>query len=158
MASASPATLRSNPASGLGAAWLGLCASVAVHVCDEAVTGFLSIYNPTVLEARRHWPWFPMPTFTFRVWLVGLIVGVIAAALLTPLVQNNGRGSRALAWIFAVLMILNALGHIAGTITGHTFADIPVPRPAPGFYSSPLLLAASAWLMVSLRRTRSSIG
>jgi hypothetical protein len=138
----------------LAGPWFALCAAVAVHVCDEALTGFLSVYNPTVLEARRHWPWFPMPTFTFRTWLGGLIGAVIAAALLTPPARENRRWFRVLAWIVAVLMMLNGLGHISGTILGHTFADIRFARPMPGFYSSPLLLAASAWLMVRLRESR----
>jgi hypothetical protein len=30
---------------------------------------------------------------------------------------------------------------------------VTFPRPAPGFYSSPFLFAASVWLMVRLRRT-----
>ncbi|HEU5453829.1 MAG TPA: hypothetical protein VFU76_17655 [Terriglobales bacterium] len=131
---------------------------MAVHVCDEALTGFLSVYNPTVLEAHRRWPWFPMPTFTFGAWLAGLIVVVIVAALLTPFARANRRGFRVVAWIAAVLMFGNGLAHIAATIAGRTFADIPVSRPAPGFDSAFLLLAASGWLMVSLRRTRSSIG
>src|SRR5262245_55745948 len=56
-----------------GLAWLGLCAAFALHVTDEALTGFLSVYNPTVLAIRETFPNFPMPIFTFRVWLVGLI-------------------------------------------------------------------------------------
>lgn len=154
MASASPAPLRRNSASGLAAPWLALCAALAVHVCDEALSGFLAVYNPTVVEAHRRWPWFPMPTFTFRVWLFGLIAAVIVAALLTPLARRNGRGFRVVAWIAALIMFGNGLAHIAATIAGQTFADIAIARPAPGFDSSPLLLATSAWLMVRLRRTR----
>ena len=154
MASVTPAPLRTTVRPGFAAPWFALCAAVAVHVCDEALTGFLAVYNPTVQEAHRLWPWFPMPTFTFRVWLAGLIGAVIAAALLTPLAHRNRTWFRVIAWILAVLMMLNGLGHISGTILGHTFADIRFPRPMPGFYSSPLLLASSAWLMVRLRQTR----
>jgi hypothetical protein len=31
---------------GFGNAWLVLCAALAIHVADEALTGFLSAYNP----------------------------------------------------------------------------------------------------------------
>jgi hypothetical protein len=31
---------------------------------------------------------------------------------------------------------------------------VPLPRPAPGFYSSPLLLIAGIYLLLQLRRTR----
>lgn len=133
--------------------WFALCAAVALHVCDEALTGFLSVYNPTVMEAHRRWSWFPMPTFTFSSWLGGLIIGVALAMLLTPLAAANRRGFRVVAWIFALLMFLNGLGHIAGTLAGQTFPDIHFARPMPGFYTSPLLLAASVWLMVRLRQT-----
>jgi hypothetical protein len=30
------------------AAWVGLCAALALHVTDEALTGFLDVYNPAV--------------------------------------------------------------------------------------------------------------
>ncbi|MFZ0197799.1 MAG: hypothetical protein WB523_23980 [Candidatus Sulfotelmatobacter sp.] len=62
-------------------------------------------------------------------------------------------GLRSLAWPYALIMLLNALGHTIGTILGHTVASVTFPRPAPGFYSSPLLFAASVWLMLRLRRT-----
>ena len=152
----SPAPLRGTPESGFARPWLALCVALAVHVCDEALTGFLAVYNPTVLEAHRRWPWFPMPTFTFGMWLGGLIVVVIVAALLTPLAKANRRGFRILAWIAAVLMFGNGLAHIAATIAGQTFADIPVARPAPGFDSAFLLLASSVWLMIRLHRTRAA--
>jgi hypothetical protein len=43
----------------LGIAWVLLCLTLALHVTDEALTGFLNIYNPTVLALRaklRYWP------------------------------------------------------------------------------------------------------
>ncbi len=95
-----------------------------------------------------------MPTFTFREWLAGLIVFVCIIFLLAPLFFRRGRPIRPLAWIFAVLMIGNGLGHTLGTIAGHTVASVTFPRPMPGFWSSPLLIAAALWLIVELRRTR----
>jgi len=63
------------------------------------------------------------------------------------------QGLRPVAWCFAVLMFFNGLGHTLFSILGHTVAFVTFPRPAPGFYSSPFLLAASLALMVRLRRT-----
>jgi hypothetical protein len=60
---------------------------------------------------------------------------------------------RPLAWFYAVIHVLNAMGHTLGTILGHTVASVTFSRPAPGFYSSPLLFIASIWLMVRLRQT-----
>ncbi len=51
-------------------------------------------------------------------------------------------------------MVGNGVGHIAGTIVGHTVPGVTFARPAPGFYSSPLLIAAAVWVMVELRRSR----
>ena len=62
---------------------------------------------------------------------------------------------RPLAWFYAVIHLLNAMGQTLGTILGHTVASETFPRPAPGFYSSPLLFIASIWLRVRLRQTAS---
>ena len=39
----------------LGIAWVLVCLALAAHVTDEAFTGFLSVYNPTVLALRQSW-------------------------------------------------------------------------------------------------------
>ena len=62
---------------------LGL--ALSVHVADEALTDFLSVYNPAVEALRERLPWFPLPTFTFEGWLTGLIVGGGALAAVVPL-------------------------------------------------------------------------
>jgi len=38
-------------------------------------------------------------------------------------------------------------------ILGRTVSTVTFPRPAPGFYSSPFLLAASLWMIMRLRQT-----
>lgn len=143
----------SSRAVSFGAPWLALCVAFACHIADEALTGFLQVYNPTVRELRQRWGSFPMPPFEFREWLVGLLVGCVILFCLTPLAFRGARWLRPLAWIFAVIMLLNGLGHTLATILGRTVASVTFPRPAPGFYSSPLLLAASLWMIARLRRT-----
>jgi hypothetical protein len=139
--------------SRLGPAWVALCLTLGLHTADEALTGFLSVYNPTVLAMRSRWSWFPIPTFEFRPWLIGLICAVIALLLLSPLFYRNVRWIRPLGYFAAIINILNAMGHTAGTIMGRTVESVRFSRPAPGFYSSPLLLAASIWLWLELRRS-----
>jgi hypothetical protein len=39
-------------------AWLALVAALALHVGDEAVTGFLDVYNPTVRALGNSWGGF----------------------------------------------------------------------------------------------------
>src|SRR5712664_2579119 len=67
-----------------GLAWILLCLAFCAHVADEALTGFLNVYNPTVIAMRDRLAWFPMPTFEYREWLVGLIVANLILLALTP--------------------------------------------------------------------------
>jgi hypothetical protein len=143
------------PASGFGRPWLALTVAFALHVLDEATTGFLNVYNPTVLAMRERYAWFPMPTFQFREWLTGLIVGVAICFALTLPAARGARWLRPLAWIYALIHLSNAMGHTLATIAGRTVASVTFPRPAPGFWSSPLLFAGSIWLMARLWRTAS---
>lgn len=136
---------------GFGWPWFALTVAFAAHVFDEACTGFLSVYNPTVIAMRARWGWFPMPTFTFREWLVALTIAVGACFALTPFAARGVRWMRPVAWLCAVIQFLNAMGHTLGTILGHTVSSVTFPRPAPGFYSSPFLFVGSVWLMVRLR-------
>lgn len=71
-----------------------------------------------------------------------------------------GRGTLAMRWIAYLLssiMIGNGIFHIVATILGHTIRSVRFSRPAPGFYSSPILLAASIYLLVQLTKTRGSL-
>jgi hypothetical protein len=138
----------------LGVAWTLLCFALALHVTDEALTGFLSVYNPTVAGIRRELPWFPLPQFEFGPWLGGLIVAVAILLLLTRFVARGVPWTRPLVFAFALLMVLNAVGHTLGTVFGRTIASVEFSRPMPGFYSSPFVLAASIYVLVQLRRSR----
>jgi len=140
---------------GFGQPWFALSVAFALHVFDEATTGFLNIYNPTVLAMRQRWGWFPMPMFGFREWLIGLSVGLVLCVALTPFAVQGARWLRPLAWFYALVHFFNGMGHTVVTILGHTVSSIPVARPAPGFYSSPLLFIGSVWLMVRLIKTAS---
>jgi hypothetical protein len=127
-----------------GWAWLALTAALAVHVADEALNDFLSVYNPAVEAIRARLAWWPMPTFTFDVWLGGLLAAVVLLALLSVFVFQGARVMRPLSYFYAGLMLLNGCGHIAGSFY--------LGRMMPGVYSSPLLLAASLWLFDATRR------
>ena len=143
-------------ATGFGRSWLALTVAFALHVFDEATTGFLNVYNPTVVAMRARWAWLPLPTFRFGEWLIGLILAVLVCFALTPFAARGAYWMRPLAWLYAFIQFFNAIGHTVGTILGHTVAAVTFPRPAPGFYSSPFLLFGSIWLIWQLRATRSS--
>jgi hypothetical protein len=140
-----------------GYAWVALCVSFCLHVADEALTGFLPVYNATVLALRGERFWYSLPVFEFRSWLIGLIVVNVVFLLLTPFAFRNARALRPLAYVFAVIMLLNGLGHNLATIFGRgPVPSVAIPRPAPGFYSSPFLLIASVYLLAALRRSVNS--
>jgi hypothetical protein len=103
---------------------------------------------------RARLSWFPMPTFEYREWLVGLILVNLVLLALTPLAYRNARGLRPLAYFFAGVMLLNGMGHTIFTVLGQTVPSVRFPRPAPGFYSSPFLLITSIYSFVRLRATR----
>ena len=140
------------PQTRVRTAWLLLVGALALHVIDEATTGFLDVYNPTVRALRERLGWFPMPEFSFEGWLTGLAVGVAGLALLTPLVDRGPRGIRAFAIGFAGFMALNGAAHVTGTIAGRTVETVRFERPMPGTWSSPLLIGAAA---LFIARTRS---
>jgi hypothetical protein len=125
-----------------GYAWIFLCVALALHVTDEALTDFLSVYNPTVLAIRKRLPFLPLPTFTFGVWLTGLIIGILLLFCLSPFVFRGSRFTIWLAYPLSVIMFLNGMGHIGGSLYRR--------RLMPGVYSSPFLLFASAYLFVQL--------
>lgn len=141
----------------LGIAWVLLCLSLALHITDEALTGFLSVYNPTVIALRARPGFWPMPTFGFREWLSGLIAGCVILLALSPLVFRGARWIRPLFYLFAFIMVLNGMGHTIATVFGQTVSSVRFPRPAPGFYSSPFVLAAAVYALVQLRRTRAHL-
>lgn len=119
-------------------AWLLLVGALAAHVVDEALTGFLDFYNPLVLDIRSRIAWFPMPTFTFGVWLTGLVVAVALLALLAPAVGRGAVATTIASWIFSAIMFMNGIGHLAGSVYWQ--------RWLPGATSAPLLLVASVTL------------
>lgn len=135
----------------LGHAWVLLCLGLLLHVTDEALTGFLGVYNPAVDAIHARIPWLPLPQFEFRSWLIGLLLVSTLLLALSPFLFRGAAWMRPVAYLFAGIMVLNALGHTAGTIAGRTFGEIRIPRPMPGFYSSPFILGAALYLLFRLK-------
>jgi hypothetical protein len=127
-----------------GWSWLALTGALAFHVADEAANDFLGVYNPTVRAIRARFPFLPFPTFTFAIWLTGLILAVVVLAALSVFVFRGRRAARYLAWPYGVFMFVNGLQHIAGSVY--------MRRLMPGVISSPLLLATSVALLIATRR------
>ena len=127
-----------------GWAWIALTLALAIHVTDEALTDFLCVYNPAVRAIRQRLPLLPLPTFTFTIWLSGLLALVLLLLLLSRLVFRGVRWMVPLSYVLGGMMLANGLGHIAGSLY--------FKRPMPGVYSAPLRLAGSVYLMAQARR------
>jgi len=149
-----PPSVQQSSLRKLGIAWVLLCLSLALHVVDEAANGFLYIYNPTVIALREKLGAWPMPTFGFTEWFVGLVAAVVLLLAASPFVFRGARWIRPIFYIFIVIMFFNGIGHTLGTIFGRTVSTVHFSRPMPGFISSPFLLAASIYAFMQLRRTR----
>lgn len=122
-------------ATRFGIAWIALSLCLALHVVDEAVNGFLGVYNPTVQAIRAHLPFLVLPTFTFWVWLSLLTAGICVLLALSVFAWRGRKWMVLLAYVFGIIMCVNGLGHFVGSVY--------LGRLMPGVYSSPLLLAGS---------------
>ena len=127
-----------------GLAWIFLTIALALHVLDEAVHDFLSIYNPAARAVRDRLPFLPLPTFSFGVWLGGLIGGLLLLTALSPFAFRRAAWLRPLALFLSIVMLVNAAAHFAGSLF--------LGRVMPGTYSAPVLLMAALCLLVSAAR------
>jgi hypothetical protein len=123
-------------------AYLLMVISLGLHVIDEAITGFLGFYNPLVLKLREQFEFIPFPVFPFWLWALGLSLLVTVLLLVTSLIHKRNKILIFIIRVFSFIMILNGLGHILGSVY--------LSRILPGFYSSPLLLAFSIYLLIIL--------
>lgn len=122
---------------------MALCGALAIHVADEALTGFLELYNPTVRAIREQYPLLPLPTFTFETWL-SLLIFAVAMLIASSFFVWKGRWAmRPISYAFAGFMMLNGFLHIVVSLYMREFVS--------GVYSSPLLLAASVALIYYAR-------
>jgi len=126
-----------------GLSWLLLVAALALHVADEALTGFLPMWNELAAQVRGNIEWLPLPIFTFGGWLGSLIAGILLLLAISPLFFQGRKGLRPLAYFFSILMVLNGAGHIAASLFWGRFA--------PGVISAPLLIALGFLLYFSTR-------
>jgi protein-S-isoprenylcysteine O-methyltransferase Ste14 len=124
-------------------AWLYLCALLAAHCVEEAVNGFLDVWNPFLATVRAR-AGLPLPHFTFDGWLTALVIGIVVLTAMAPLVARGVRGFRVASYVFAGLMIANGVNHLASRLYLGQFL--------PGQFTSPLLMLASIWLILAARR------
>jgi hypothetical protein len=116
--------------SNISTSILVLIVVLLLHLLEEIKTGF-----------RRKLPVREMPTGVF----IGIYVFVYAFAAITLYLSYlNLPLAIPLAWIFAVAMMINGLGHIGMMVYRRAYF--------PGGITAFLLIAASAYLMLNLNQ------
>ena len=100
-----------------GIAWMLFALAVVLHVTDEATHDFLTTYNASVHAIRARLPFLPIPTFTFAVWLTGLIAGIVLLLVLSPFAFSGKRALRLIAVPLGIVVgVFNAVLHISSSI------------------------------------------
>jgi hypothetical protein len=143
--------LRLTPYQQMGRAWLVLSLAFCLHALEEAATGFLPIYNQTLLELAWRAPWLPLRPLRRREWIRGLEIAGGVLFGLSPGVFRGARWARPAAYGLSVIMVGNAALHLAATMRGRTVHAVRFKRPMPGSYTAPLLLLAAATMLKALR-------
>jgi hypothetical protein len=125
----------------LGLAWMAFALALAMHVADEARHDFPAVYTPNAraIPRRLH---LPVPVFTLPWCLISLGSADCLLLALSPLAFHGTHWIRVAALPLAALVgIANGLLHISGWLLYR--------RKMPGVLSSPVLLAAGGWLLLS---------
>ena len=91
------------------------------------------------MAIRESIPWLPIPVFTFRSWIIALVVAISILSALTPLVRRGHRWLIPVAYAYGVVHVLNGVAHIVVSLVGGTWM--------PGVLSAPLVLGAGVWLL-----------
>jgi hypothetical protein len=84
-----------------------------------------------------------MPTFTFGPWIAGLAVLVLVLFAVSPFAYAGATAIRLASYPYAIIMLLNGVGHLAGSVYFR--------RWLPGATTAPFLIVASIGLLVAAR-------
>ena len=129
-------------------AWLFMTLVFGLHVLDEALNDFLALYNPLVSSINARLNSAFLPVFSFDNWLTGLIIGIGMLLGLSFFAHQEKRWIIYLGYMYGILMLVNAFGHIIGALY--------YSKPIAGLYTSPLLLIGSVYLIWSSSRALKS--
>ena len=135
------------PANRFGKAWLMLSFFLLLHIIDEALNGFLPVYNENALKIRAS-TGIPFPTFAFAYWFTGLICLDIWFLFLSRYALQGRRVIIWLAYPFAIIMLANGLVHLAGSLY--------LQQWIPGSLTAPFLVYGSMNLFLATLKMSAS--
>ena len=123
--------------------WL-LALAQAAHSIEEMLAGLYDFFWIATGRLHESIPSFPQMRMTptrFAVINMGIIALLFGAV---PFVRDRRAAALALAWVAAVVEILNGTGHLAGTVIFSGYV--------PGALTAPFLLLTGILLLRELTR------
>jgi hypothetical protein len=136
-------TARHRP-NGLGRPWLALCLSLALHVAEEAYTGFLPAYGEATRAVGDLFPYVSSPSLAVAVSMWMSVVFVATLTVLVPLAYKGVAWMRPATVGVALVALANVSGHAGGSLfAGHAI---------PGVYTTPLLAIVGVYALAAAWR------
>jgi uncharacterized protein with HXXEE motif len=133
-------SIHSGRANRFGKAWLFLSLFLLFHIVDEALNGFLPVYNENILRLRAM-TGIPFPTFTFPFWFTALVFVDIWLLFLSRYALQGKRMMILFAYLFAIIMLANGLAHLVGSFY--------LQQWIPGIITAPFLVYGAMNLLVA---------
>jgi hypothetical protein len=127
-----------------GWSFVALTAAFAIHVADEATSNAVAFYNALIGAVRGRYPFVPIPTLVGDAWLTGLVATVVVMSVLSVLAFRGVQRLKYPAYGLGAVVLLNSTQHVITSSLAHQLT--------PGTRSAPLLLIASAWILLETRR------
>lgn len=124
------------------AAWLTLSLVLALHVADEVLNGTLAFYRDLLDFAAEYLSFVRLPPFRPEVWIVNLVGASLLLIAMTWLVYRRIGPMRLASYVLAGFATANAMLHL--------MMSLALQHVMPGTLTSPLILAASLFLLLSI--------
>jgi uncharacterized protein with HXXEE motif len=140
-------SIHSGKANRFGKAWFLLSFLLLLHIIDEALNGFLPVYNESIPRIRAT-TGIPFPTFTFPFWFTALVFVDIWLLFLSRYALQGKRVIILLAYPFAIIMLANGLAHLAGSVY--------LQQWIPGIITAPFLVYGSVNLLLATLKMNTS--
>ena len=123
-------------------AWLTLSLVLALHVAEEVMNGTLAFYRGLSDFVMDYMPFVKLPPFRYEVWLVDLIGASLLLIAMTWLVHRRRGPMRLASYVVATFAAANGMMHI--------LMSMAAQQLLPGVVTSPLILAAALFLLLSI--------
>ncbi len=125
---------------GIGRPWLALCFALAVHVAEEAFTGFLPFYGDATRAVSELLPFVTSPSLVLAASMWTGVAFVATLTALSPFAYRGAGWMRVATIGVALVALANVSGHVGGSILAG--------QALPGVYTTPLLAVVGVYALV----------